>query len=124
MNPVINWFEIPTDDYERGIRFYETVLGVTLNRQAMGPLQMAVFPCDGAPGPGGAVIHMAEGSRPGPLGSVVYLNGGDDLTVPLGRVEAAGGQVIVPKTMISPEIGYFAVFKDSEGNHVGLFSPH
>jgi hypothetical protein len=50
------------------------------------------------------------------------LDGGDDLNLPLARVEAAGGAVITPKTVIRPEIGCFAVFRDSEGNHVGLFS--
>ncbi len=62
------------------------------------------------------------GQRPGPMGTIIYLNGGDDLSVPLARVAPAGGAVIVPKTTISPEIGCFAVFRDSEGNHVGLFS--
>lgn len=124
MKSLISWFEIPAADYERGIRFYETLLGVTLNREAMGPMQMATFPCEEGGGPGGAVVHMAGGNPPGPMGTVIYLFAGDDLSVPLARVEPAGGQVIVPKTQISPEIGYFAVFKDTEGNRVGLYSMH
>lgn len=121
MSSLISWFEIPTADYERGVRFYETVMGVTLSRENMGPMHMAVFPHDEAAG--GAVTWMEGGQPPGACGSVVYLNGGDDLAVPLARVEAAGGAVIVPKTLIAPEIGYFCVFRDTEGNHVGLFSP-
>jgi uncharacterized protein len=124
MNNVISWFDIPTADFERGIRFYETVLGVSLNRQDMGPMHMATFPCDDQAGVSGAVVHMAGGQKPGGHGCVVYLNGGDDLNVPLARVAAAGGAVIVPKTLISPEIGYFAIFHDSEGNNVGLYSLH
>jgi predicted enzyme related to lactoylglutathione lyase len=33
---------------------------------------------------------------------------------------AAGGQIIVPKTEISPEYGFMAVFIDTEGNRIGF----
>lgn len=124
MNPIISWFEIPATDFQRCIRFYEALLDVALRREDMGPLKMAIFPKEADSG--GAVVFMAEGQgqRPGPMGTLVYLNGGDDLSAPLARVESCGGAIIVAKTLIAPEIGYFAVFRDSEGNHVGLFSPH
>ena len=50
---------------------------------------------------------------------MVYLNGGEDLSAPLARVEAAGGTIIKNKTRIG-ENGFMAVFKDTEGNHVAL----
>lgn len=125
MHTVISWFEIPTADFDRGIRFYETLLGVTLKRGDMGAMRMAVFPYEEGSSAGGAVIHMAEGGNPpGPMGSVIYLYAGDDLAAALARVEPAGGKVIVSKTLITEKIGYFAVFRDSEGNHVGLYSMH
>ncbi|WP_262484208.1 VOC family protein [Chryseobacterium taichungense] len=40
----------------------------------------------------------------------------------LDKVAQNGGQVIVPKTQISPEMGYFALFIDIEGNNLGLHS--
>lgn len=124
MNTVISWFEIPVADLERGIRFYETVLGFSLKREDMGPMQMAVFPYEEGASVGGALCFMPGGQQPGGSGSIVYLYAGDDLSSALARVEPAGGGVIVPKTLITPEIGYFAVFRDSEGNHVGLYSMH
>ncbi len=124
MNTVISWFEIPTADLERGIRFYETVLDVSLKRESMGPVQMALFPHDDEDTVGGALTFMPDGQQPGGNGSIVYLFAGDDLSVALARVEPAGGGVMVPKTLITPEIGYFAVFCDCEGNHVGLYSMH
>ncbi len=124
MQHAISWFEIPTADFERGIRFYETVLGLSLKREDMGPMRLALFPREEEASVGGAVIHMEGGNPPGPSGALVYLNGGDDLSVPLARVAAAGGVVLVPKTLISDEIGYFAVLRDTEGNHVGLYSMH
>lgn len=35
-------------------------------------------------------------------------------------VEQAGAQVVQPKSPI-PSIGYYAIFRDPEGNFVGLF---
>jgi len=42
--------------------------------------------------------------------------------VVLDRIEKAGGKIIVPKTQISPEHGYMAVFIDTEGNRIALHS--
>lgn len=69
----------------------------------------------------GAVV-AGEGYVPGDKGTLVYLNGGDDLNTVLSKVETAGGKVAVPKTKITDEYGYFAIFIDTEGNKVGLHS--
>lgn len=82
--------------------------------------EMAFFPSED--GVGGAVVS-GDGYEPNDKGSLVYLNGGEDLSDALSRVEKAGGKVIVPKTQISPEIGHFALFIDTEGNKVALHSP-
>ena len=55
-------------------------------------------------------------------GPVLYLNAGDDLQTMLDKVAQSGGEVILPKTEISPEMGYFALFMDTEGNKLGLHS--
>lgn len=117
------WFEIPATDIDRAIRFYETVLAAELKREACPStdMRMGIFPHYEAGGVSGCVIQ-GDGYVPGASGSIVYLNGGDDLAVPLARVEAAGGKVLIPKTLITEEIGHFAHFIDSEGNRVGLHS--
>lgn len=124
MQPCISWFEIPAADFERAVRFYETVLATPLARENMGPMRLALFPGSKEAPVGGAVSYMEGAQPPGPMGALVYLFAGDDLAVALARVPGAGGAVIVPKTLITPEIGYFAIFRDSEGNHVGLYSMH
>ena len=53
---------------------------------------------------------------------MAYLDGGSDLNNILNRIESAGGKIEIPKTQITPEIGYFAVFIDTEGNKVALHS--
>lgn len=82
---------------------------------------MALFPY-AEPNPGGALVAMPE-MAPRDNGTLIYLNGGDDLSVVLKRVPAAGGKVVMEKTCIGEAIGYIALFVDSEGNRVGLFSP-
>jgi uncharacterized protein len=114
------WFEIPSADFERAIRFYESILGLKLMREHMGPMQMGVFPHQ-PPQASGCVVH-AEGYRPAEQGTVVYLSLSADLNGPLARVEKAGGQVLLGKTALPDHMGYFAQFRDSEGNRVGLFS--
>jgi len=60
--------------------------------------------------------------KPSTEGTMVYLNANPAMDEVLGKVEAAGGKVMMPKTAISPEIGHMASFEDTEGNKVGLHS--
>ncbi|MBI5759930.1 MAG: VOC family protein [Planctomycetales bacterium] len=115
----IHWFEITALDLNRAVRFYNQVLGINIESMDFMGCQMAMFPC-GNGGVSGALIKH-ENLKPGTDGTCVYFDGGDDLAGPLGRVEAAGGTVILPKMAIG-EHGFCAQFIDSEGNRVGLHS--
>jgi predicted enzyme related to lactoylglutathione lyase len=119
MANALNWFEIPATDIQRGIKFYNTILETELVPMEAGDgFPMGMFPAED--GVSGAVIS-GEGYTPSTDGSLVYLNGGDDLTTVLNRVESAGGKIMMPKTDIG-ENGFVAFFIDSEGNKVGLHS--
>ncbi|HRE40528.1 MAG TPA: VOC family protein [Ignavibacteria bacterium] len=120
MASAINWFEIPAVDFERGFKFYSAIFGSELTKMDMNGYLMGFFPAE--KGVGGAIVS-GEGMEPSQNGVMVYLNGGDDLSDMLAKVEPAGGKVVVPKTQITPEIGYFAVFIDTEGNKVAMHSP-
>ncbi|WP_192350767.1 VOC family protein [Algoriphagus sp. Y33] len=122
MKNAINWFEIPAKNLERAKLFYETVLNAkmeTMSMEEMG-MTMAFFPADWENGVGGA-IAFGPGFEPSATGSLVYLNGGDDLSIPLSRVETAGGKIIIPKTSLG-EHGFMGQFIDSEGNKVAFHS--
>lgn len=120
MTNALNWFEIPVADMERALKFYNTILGADMSAAEFMPgFLMAMLPAT-QEGVGGGIVH-GEGYIPSQTGAVVYLNGGDDLSGVLGKVEGAGGQVIAPKTSIG-ENGFIAYFIDSEGNKVGLHS--
>lgn len=119
-NPAV-WFEIPVVDMARAVKFYDAVLATQLQVQKDTAVPMAMFPGDEGYGSAGALIQMPA-LKPGANGTIVYLNGGEDLQPALDRVEPAGGRVLVKKTLINESVGYFAVFLDTEGNRLGLFS--
>lgn len=121
MANAINWFEIPANNFERATKFYSAIFDASLHEQEIGGIQMAFLPASNQD-VGGAVC-FGEDYVPSASGSLLYLNGGNDLAVPLGRVSEAGGEVVLPKTKISDEIGYYAVFMDSEGNKMAFHSP-
>ena len=82
-----------------------------------GEFAMAYFPTD--KGIGGALV-AGPGCLPNDTGTLIYLNAGNDLDGILGRIDLAGGRVIMPRTLISDTAGWFALFIDSEGNRVAL----
>lgn len=123
-NNVVGWFEIPVKNMERAIAFYENVLDLKLNRNKMGPLDMAWFPwLEDKPGSPGTLVHHPEYYKPSTDGVLVYLTAhSGDLNNELSRVEAAGGKVIQAKTQISEDYGHMALIIDSEGNRIALHS--
>ena len=120
MRNIAVWFEIPVKDMERARLFYGNVLGYDLPVQDLGGVLMAFFPMAGH-GNSGALVQ-SDGYEPCQRGTVVYLNAGEDLAESLERIEPAGGGIVVPKTKITDEYGHFALFRDPEGNLVGLHS--
>ncbi|MES2702047.1 MAG: VOC family protein [Bacteroidota bacterium] len=119
----ISWFEIPTTDIDRAQKFYEAIFGIQMIPMDMPQLKMRMFPIENPMNIGGALVHNADFYKPSTSdGPVIYLNANPDVQTVLDKIEAAGGKIVVPKTMISPEHGYMAIFIDSEGNRMALHS--
>lgn len=116
----LNWFEIPVGNFERAKKFYSTIYNYEMPSITMGNSQLGFLPVQQG-GIGGAIIE-SEDQVPSINGTRVYLNGGDDLNNILQRIEAAGGKVLLAKSAISEEHGYYALFQDTEGNKVALHS--
>jgi predicted enzyme related to lactoylglutathione lyase len=123
MSNALNWFEIPVTDLPRAKSFYGSVLQADLREETMGGTRMAILPYEKDKGGVGGALIAGEGFVPGGQGVVVYLNAGDDLDGAISRVEAAGGKIVLGKTLISKDIGSIAQFLDTEGNRVALHSP-
>lgn len=122
MNSPIRWFEIPTANLERASAFYEQAFAITLRRESCGGNAMAIFPYN-EPNPSGALVAMPQ-LAPHDNGTLIYLDGGDDLNIVLSRIRDAGGKVVMEKTDLGNGIGHIALFIDSEGNQVGIYSQH
>jgi len=118
----LNWFEIPATDIDRAKSFYETIFDIQMDTQEMMGMKMAMFPYEPTSGKAAGGIAQSEMHKPSGEGTVVYLNANPSMDKIVSRIDEAGGQIVMPKTQISPEIGYMAFFIDSEGNKIGLHS--
>ncbi len=124
MDNAISWFEIPATDIDRAQKFYEAIFQIRMQPMDFQQTKMRMFPIDDPmKGIGGTLIDSGGFHKPSATeGPLIYLNGNPDVQITLDRVEAAGGKIVVPKTEISPEYGYMAVFIDTEGNRIALHS--
>jgi predicted enzyme related to lactoylglutathione lyase len=124
MKSAISWFEIPATDLARATKFYEAIFGLSLIPMDLPNIKMRMFPIeDQMTGIGGAIVDSGGFHKPSATdGPLIYLNGNPDLQTVLGKVEAAGGKITLPKTEISPDYGFMAVIIDTEGNRIGLHS--
>jgi uncharacterized protein len=115
----VSWFEIPAINFQQAVDFYNHIYDIDMEKNFDDQYAMAYFPAQ--KGVGGAIV-AGPGSTPSDTGPLLYLNGGDNLDKVLRKIEPAGGRIIMPKTLISEEAGYFAIFIDSEGNKLALHS--
>ena len=122
---MVSWFEIPVLDMDRAKLFYETVFNVKITVQEFGEELMGWFEHskdENTPGIGGSLNKHKE-YVPSSKGTLVYFSSQTgDITDELSRIETAGGKIVKPKTLIAEEIGYMALFLDSEGNRVALYN--
>src|SRR5262249_28589677 len=102
----LNWFEIPVTDMQRAKHFYKVAFGMHMNESEMMGMQMAFFPFDNGSGKASGALVKSENHKPGQEGAVVYLNANPSMDQVLERIESEGGKILMPKTQISPEIGY------------------
>lgn len=120
---MVGWFEIPVENMERAKKFYEAVFRVEISLQDFEGTKMGWFPADhGKPGASGSLIQNKDWYKPSKSdGALIYFNS-LDVQKELDRIEPNGGEILQQKTQISPDIGFMAVFLDSEGNRIALHS--
>lgn len=119
MKNTINFFEIPSTNFDRAVTFYNTVFNIQLHHELVMGVQSAIFPDGGENAVNGAVVFGAN-YKPADGGCMVYLNVNHQMAEVLARIEPAGGQVLMPPTDIG--FGHIAFFRDTEGNRIGLHS--
>jgi len=118
----VSWFEIPAKKISRAKKFYESILDLEMIDMDLGTeLKMTMFPVEEG-GVGGAICEHKEYYKPSREGTLVYLSANPNLQPVLDNVEKNGGKILQPKTKITDEYGYMAIFQDTEGNRIALHS--
>lgn len=120
MKKVFSYVALPCADFERAFKFYSLVTGGLIIKNDKVPFPMAYFLSED----GDYVGHLFQLSdfKPSADGAIMYMELEKDLNVTLKKIEEAGGKVIMPKTLIAPGKGYWALFLDTEGNKLALHS--
>ena len=120
MKKIFNYIAIPCVDYERALTFYSAITDGRLKENPGVPFPMAYF--TDADGNHSGHIFQHPNFKPSADGPIVYLELADDLNDTLAKIVEAGGNIVMPKTLITQERGYWALFIDTEGNRLALHS--
>jgi uncharacterized protein len=115
----IVWCDIPVKDLDRAIKFYSTVLGQNVSKEAFGEMSFGLLPQanDGVSG----CLVVSDEAKPCADGPLIYLNCKGRLDAAIAVVEKNGGKILKPKHQIGPH-GFRSVVLDSEGNRIALHS--
>lgn len=120
----VSWFEIPADDIARVSTFYNTVFGWATPPMGDGAAFALTVAADndGNPTEAGGInggFHKRQG--PSDAGPVINIHV-DDIDAKLKQIEAAGGQIIQPRTEVAEYGLSLALFSDTEGNIMGIYN--
>jgi uncharacterized protein len=111
----IAWFEIPADDLERANAFYSNLFGWKIS-PFPGTGDYWHIDTGGADeSPDGAMKRRKHPQEP-----VVNYVTVDSVDRFAARIAKLGGKICTEKTAV-PQMGYFAVCQDTEGNAFGLW---
>ncbi len=114
MKNIFCHIEIRTRDLEKAREFYEDLFNWKVK---VGPESNYAL-IDTGKEPGGGLFQAPKQI---PLGVTPHVLV-DEIELTLNKVEELGGRIIVGKQEV-PEMGWFAVFADPEGNVLGLWQP-
>ena len=107
--------EIPSKDYDKASKFYYAVFG--WETQMIPEMDYAMYKAPSGVN-GGFNKHLQINANAGVL---LYIEV-EDIESSLKKIEENGGTTGQSKTEIAPEMGFFALFSDSEGNSLGLWA--
>jgi uncharacterized protein len=116
-NPV-RYFEIPVQDLERAIKFYNSVFGFEFEKDNIDGNEMAFFPEDEKGKGISGALAKGKTYKPSKTGTLIYFDS-ENIDKTLIKVEENDGEILYPKTSIG-DLGFVAEFQDSEGNKIAI----
>jgi predicted enzyme related to lactoylglutathione lyase len=111
--PRVIHFEIPADDTDRAVRFYQKVFGWKIEKWGSMDYWLATTGPDSEPGIDGAIMTRETQKT---TVNTVNVPSVDEYAK---KIVDAGGRILMPKTPI-PGVGYFSYCVDTEGNIFGI----
>ena len=127
MNPVVH-FEMPAEDKSRAAKFYTEAFGWKMQQLGaeMGDYLLATtceMDVDRMPKRPGQINggFFGKGTN-GPMRGTSITLGVEDVKAAAEKVKAAGGQVHGEPVMI-PNVGWYLLFTDTEGNVNSMLQP-
>jgi hypothetical protein len=115
-NHSIVHIELTAKDRKALSKFYADVFGWEM--QHMDEMNYTTFKA--GDGVAGGFNPITESN---PVGTVTIYIETDDVTASLNEVKKAGGTILSPEMDI-PNTGKFGMFRDPQGNMIGLFKPY
>jgi predicted enzyme related to lactoylglutathione lyase len=115
------YFEIPVSDLERAINFYQSLLGIELERGSIHGYEMAFFPFENNEAGISGALCKGDVYKPSIDGSFVYLFT-SNIDEVLSKAVDLGSEILFEKT----DAGncFVAEIKDSEGNRICFTTKH
>ena len=117
-------FEIHAADPERSVRFYQAVLGWSIERWADQPYWIITTGKADEPGINGGLLPR-QGPAPesgAPVNAFVITHAVDDIDATLATAQEHGATIALPKENM-PGVGLLAYIHDPDGNLLGLLQP-
>ena len=112
----IVWFEIPADNVERAKKFYGTLFGWKIEKfPAAVQDYWHIDTGGGDDTPDGGLMRRMHPQQP--ITAYVSVPSVDEAAA---KVEKLGGKIMKPKTAV-PQMGYFAICRDTENNEFALW---
>ena len=116
------WAEIAVTDMNRAMDFYQTHFGLTFNQETIGDMEMAIVETTDN-NDASVALMKHEMMQPSKQGTTIYLHLTATLKEKMDALEKANVEIALPAMPIKDgACGYIAIFIDSEGNKVGLWS--
>ena len=132
---LLAWIEIPVADFERALKFYRNAMMLKIEvRLLNGERHGIFFDEDGRAR--GSIVETKEMNENG-KGPVIFFRARYDISSMEEKVVKDGGKISVKKTLIKNsggqnvskiplnlidgQVGYFALFTDTEGNKLAFY---
>lgn len=115
MNNKVVHFEIPCNDPQKTMDFFNEVFGWTYQQFGTEQYWSVMTGDPKSPGINGGIMKKRDPDQP--VVNSILVENVDEF---IAKIEKAGGKIVVPKMSI-PNVGWLAYFTDPDGNIHGIY---